>query len=227
MNLEQMEQLLKVAGHLFRPNPWHGVPTWEDQSANEVNAYIEIVPTDRVKYEIDKGTGYLKIDRPQKYSNIVPALYGLIPRTYSAEKSAEYTMKQTGRDDLVGDEDPIDICVLTEKTISHGDILVNCIPIGGYRMLDGGEVDDKIIAVLKDDLVYGHMRDIKDCPESILDKLKHYFLTYKEIPANNGSKAKVEITDLYGREEAIKIIELGIEDYNDKYNTEWFVEKTK
>ncbi|OIQ17151.1 MAG: inorganic pyrophosphatase [Bacteriovorax sp. MedPE-SWde] len=224
MNDLQMNQLLKMAGHLFRPNPWHGVALWSDEAKKEINAYIEIVPTDRVKYEIDKDTGYLKVDRPQKFSNIIPALYGLIPRTYSAEKSAEYTMKQTGRDGLFGDADPLDICVLTEKSISHGDILVNCVPIGGFRMLDGGEVDDKIVAVLKDDAIYGDMKDISECPKSILDKLKHYFLTYKQIPAD-GEEAKIEITGLYGREEALKIIDLGIEDYNDKFSTEWFTKK--
>lgn len=213
---EQVSQLLKEVGHLFRPNPWHGVPTWDNEEEKVINAYIEIVPTDRVKYEIDKATGYLKVDRPQKFSNIVPTLYGLIPRTYSAEKSADYTMKQTGRTGLFGDADPIDICVLTEKTITHGDLLVNCVPIGGFRMLDGGEVDDKIVAVLKDDAIYGHMQDISDCPESILNKLKHYFLTYKQIP-EAGEEAKIEITGLYGREEALKIIDLGIEDYNDKF----------
>ncbi|EQC44018.1 inorganic pyrophosphatase [Bacteriovorax sp. Seq25_V] len=221
MNNDQITEFLKVAGHLFRPNPWHGVNVWDDKDKSVLNAYIEITPSDRVKYEIDKATGYLKIDRPQKFSNIIPALYGLIPRTYSAEKSAEYTMKQTGRDGLFGDADPIDVCVLTDKNIDHADILVNCIPIGGFRMLDGGEVDDKIVAVLKDDATYGHMTDITDCPEAILNQLKHYFLTYKEIPQTD-KKAKVEITGLYGREEALKIIELGIEDYNDKYTAEYF-----
>lgn len=212
----EFREILSEVAHLFRPNPWHGVKTWADKSETDLNSYIEIVPTDRVKYEIDKETGYLKVDRPQKFSNIIPALYGLIPRTYSAEKSAKYTMEQTGRDGLFGDADPIDICVLTEKSISHGDILVNCVPIGGFRMLDGGEVDDKIVAVLKDDAIYGHMKDINECPEPILDKLKHYFLTYKQIP-EEGMKAKIEITGLYGREEALRIIELGEEDYNDKF----------
>ncbi len=212
----ELREVLKEVAHLFRPNPWHGVKTWSDKAANDLNSYIEIVPTDRVKYEIDKDTGYLKVDRPQKFSNIIPALYGLIPRTYSDEKSAKYTMERTGREGLFGDADPIDICVLTEKSISHGDILVNCVPIGGFRMLDGGEVDDKIVAVLKDDAIYGHMTDISECPQAILDKLKHYFLTYKEIPCE-GAKAKIEITGLYGREEALKIIELGEEDYNDKF----------
>lgn len=216
MDNAQLNELLKLAGHLFRPNPWHGVKTWDNADKKVLNSYIEITPVDRVKYEIDKETGYLKIDRPQKFSNIIPALYGLIPRTYSAEKSAKFAMEKSGRTGLFGDGDPLDVCVLTDKNIEQGDILVNCIAIGGFRMLDGGEVDDKIIAVLKDDATYGHMKDIKDCPEAILNQLKHYFLTYKEIPQTD-KPAKVEITGLYGAEEAHKIIELGIEDYNDKY----------
>lgn len=216
MNNDQINEFLKVAGHLFKANPWHGVTTWDNESKKELNAYIEITPVDRIKYEIDKKTGFLKIDRPQKFSNIIPALYGLIPRTYSAEKSAKFAMEMSGRTGLFGDSDPLDICVLTDKHIDKADILVNCIAIGGFRMLDGGEVDDKIIAVLKDDATYGHIKDVSEVPKAVIDQLHHYFVTYKEIPAE-GKKAKVEITGLYGAQEAHKIIELGIADYNDKY----------
>lgn len=127
---------------------------------NELTAFIEVVSTDTVKYEIDKDSGYLRIDRPQKYSNVVPALYGFIPQTFRGKKVGEYCSEKTGKPGIVGDGDPIDICVLTEKSIAHGDLLVNAIPIGGFRMIDGNEADDKIIAVLRNDTVYGHFRDI-------------------------------------------------------------------
>lgn len=202
---------------MFRPHPWHGIDIWDDKEKNILNVYIEIVPDDTVKYELDKKTGYLRVDRPQKFSNIIPALYGFVPKTYSGDLSAEYTNEATNRTDLVGDQDPLDICVLTEKHIKHGDLLLGAIPIGGFRMIDHGEVDDKIIAVLKNDAVYGNIKDVINCPEGILSRLKHYFLTYKEIPEANG-KAKCEITHLYGREEAMKIINLSMLDYNNKFS---------
>ena len=216
MNQDDIDKLLKQASHLFRAHPWHGIDLWEDQEKNILNAYIEIVPDDTVKYELDKKTGYLRVDRPQKFSNIIPALYGFVPKTYSGPKSAKYTNEVTGRTDLVGDNDPLDICILTEKHIKHGDLLLGAIPIGGFRMIDHGEVDDKIIAVLKNDAVYGKIKDVINCPEGILARLKHYFLTYKQIPEAN-AKATCEITHLYGREEALKVIELSILDYNDKF----------
>lgn len=159
MNNAELNEFLEKYGQMFRPNPWHGIKTWDDESKRVLNAYIEITPNDRVKYEVHKESGYLMVDRPQKFSNIIPQLYGLIPRTYSDKKSADFAESETGRTGIVGDLDPIDICVLTEKNIKQGDILVNCVPIGGFRMLDGGEIDDKIIAVLKDDAnVWSHHR---------------------------------------------------------------------
>ena len=88
--------------------------------------------------------------------------------------------------------------MLTEKTITHGDILVQAIPIGGFRMIDGNEADDKIIAVLQEDAVYGGWNDLKaSAPISAIERLRHYFLTYKDAPG--GSDPKVEITHIYGR----------------------------
>ncbi len=195
---------------LYRAHPWHGLELGA-KSPHLVNCYIEIVPTDTVKYELDKATGILRIDRPQKYSSLCPSLYGFLPRTYAGQNVANYCMEKTGRKDLIGDGDPLDVCVLTEKVIVHGDILVRAIPIGGFRLLDGNEVDDKLIAVLEDDLVYGEMKDIKDCPHGFIERLRHYFLTYKDVP--NETAAKVEITHIFGRDEALKIIELGSLDY--------------
>ena len=120
-----------------------------------MNAFIEIVPTDTVKYELDKTTGCLNVDRPQKFSNVCPTLYGFIPQTYCGEEVGAFCAERSGREGIDGDGDPMDICVLTEKAISHGDILVRAIPIGGLRMLDNEEADDKIVAVLEGDAVYG------------------------------------------------------------------------
>ena len=174
-----------------------------------------MVPTDTVKYEVDKVSGYLRLDRPQKYSNVVPALYGFIPQTLSGSRVGKYCEEKTGRSGIEGDNDPIDICILTEKEITHGDILVRSRPIGGFRMIDGNESDDKIIAVLNNDAVYGNYKDITDCPNLILDRLKHYFLTYKDLP---GNKANTEITHTFGIDEAYEIIKRAMEDYNERFN---------
>ena len=226
MTSVDVEKLLEYIGKVYKPHPWHGIATRPEEGQNLVNAYIEIVPTDRVKYEIDKDTGYLMVDRPQKFSNIIPSLYGFIPQTYSGKKIANYTRDKLGRQDLVGDGDPLDLCVLTEKPINHGDILLKAMPIGGFRMIDGGEVDDKIIAVLKDDPIYSAWNDVNECPALIIDSLRHYFLTYKEIPGSR-EKAEIEITDTYGAAEANKIISLSMEDYQDNYGLDRVAELLK
>lgn len=209
-----MDPIGRLMGLRFKSHPWHGVEI--GQNAPEVvTCYIEMVPTDTVKYEVDKKSGYLMIDRPQKYSNIVPALYGFIPQTYSGDKVAAYSMKKSGKSDLTGDSDPMDILVLTEKEITHGDILVFGRPIGGLRMIDGMEADDKIIAILDNDAVYGRYRNIFDLPTPIIDRLKHYFLTYKDLP---GNKREREITDVYGIEEAHEVIRFSVEDYQKKFS---------
>ena len=201
-----------------RAHPWHGVDIGEN-APEEIQCYIEIVPTDTVKFEIDKSTGLLKADRPQKYSNFCPTLYGLVPQTHCGPRIGEYCGKKVGRKNIIGDGDPLDICVLTEKEIMRGDLLLTAIPIGGMRAIDGNEADDKIIAVLKDDLAFKDFKDIKDCPKSLIDRLKHYFLTYKDFPEDvkASGKPKMEITHIYGRKEAQEIIRLSQEDYADHF----------
>lgn len=196
---------------LYKPHPWHGIPLGE-KCPDIVTAYIEMVPNDSVKYEIDKLTGYRKVDRPQKFSNIVPALYGFIPQTYCGENVREFAEMKSGKTVIKGDGDPLDICVLTERNITSGDIILEAIPIGGFRMIDKGEADDKIIAVLKQDEIYGNLKDVLDCPATLVNRLKHYFLTYKNIPGSENTA--VEITHTYGREEAHQVILRSIRDYN-------------
>ncbi len=192
---------------LFKPHPWHGISAGPD-SPVVVTAYIEMVPGDTVKYEIDKRTGYRKVDRPQKFSNYVPALYGFVP---------PYAEKMAGRPVERGDGDPLDICVLTERVINSGDILVEAVPIGGFRMIDKGEADDKIIAVLKQDEIYGQIKDVSECPPSLINRLKHYFLTYKNMPGREDKV--VEISHVYGVEEAREVILRSMEDYDRLYRS--------
>lgn len=211
--MDAVKEFWQLAGLRYKSHPWHGIKMGENAPL-VVNAFIEIVPSDTVKYELDKETGYLKVDRPQKFSNIIPALYGFVPQTFSGKRVAKYCADKTGRADIIGDGDPIDICVLSERYITHGDIIVHAEPIGGFRMIDGGESDDKIIAVLQEDEVYD-WNDISECPDSLVTRLKHYFLTYKDLPGQN--KNRCEITHIFGREEAHEILKLGNKDYKEKF----------
>jgi inorganic pyrophosphatase len=211
------EQAITANSHmiqLFRAHPWHGVSLGPDAPA-VVMCYVELVPTDAVKYELDKITGHLKIDRPQKYSNVCPTLYGLLPQTLCGERVAEACRERTGHTDIVGDGDPMDVCILSERPVSHGDILLRAIPIGGLRMIDHREADDKIIAVLKGDPAYGDWTDIYQCPPTLLDRLRHYFLTYKEVPGESGGM--VEIAEIYGHRVAHEMIERSREDYRQRF----------
>ncbi len=208
-----MDPIGRLMGLRYKSHPWHGVDIG-DESPELITCFIEMVPRDTVKYEIDKKSGYLKIDRPQKYSNAVPALYGFIPQTFSGKKVAEMACEKTGNTDIIGDADPIDICILTEKEITHGDILVRAKPIGGFRMIDNNQADDKIIAVLNNDALYESFEDISDVPVKVVNRLKHYFLTYKDLP---GNPADVEITHVYGKAEAHEVINRSIEDYRLKF----------
>lgn len=198
-----------------RAHPWHGVAIGE-KAPEYITAYIELVTSDTVKYELDKDSGVLKIDRPQLYSNVCPAMYGLVPRTYSGTHTANYCMEHSGRKNIVGDGDPLDILVLTEKNISHGDILVTAKVIGGLRMIDNGEIDDKIIAVLQNDALYSNWNDIYDIPKHIIDRLRHYFLTYKNVPGNETHSC--EILKVYGKTEAFEVIAASIKDYEELFH---------
>ncbi len=202
----------KLLGLRHKAHPWHGVEIGEE-APEMLTCFVEMVPTDTVKYEVDKATGYLTIDRPQKFSSILPALYGFLPQTYCGRRVGEASAISSNNPNIVGDGDPLDVCILTEKDIAHGDILVRAYPIGGFKMIDGNQADDKIIAVLQDDAVYSHYTDISQVPDSVVNRLKHYFLTYKEMPGEKQSRC--QITHTYNRDEALALIELAISDYRD------------
>ena len=200
---------------LFQAHPWHGVAPFHESPA-VVNAYIEIVPTDAVKYELDKPSGHLRVDRPQRFSSMCPTPYGFVPQTYCGESVAELCEARTGRKGIRGDGDPLDICVLTERPAAHGDFFVHARPVGGLRMIDGDEADDKIIAVLEADVTYGHITDISEAPPGLIDRLRHYFLSYKQLPQDDAPR-RVEIADVYDRAEAFDVIRRSAEDYRTQY----------
>jgi len=210
---EEVKKIVDAMSLRFVSHPWHGVEVGE-KSPEIVNAYIEIIPSDTIKYEIDKSSGLLMVDRPQKLSNNMPCLYGFVPKTLCDTKVAEFANLKTGRTNITGDMDPLDICVLSERNFLHGNILCESKVIGGMRMLDGGEADDKIIAVLKGDQAYGDINDISEMPKMVIDRVRHFFLTYKDL---DGGAKNVEITHVYGKEEAFEVIKRSREDYDAKY----------
>lgn len=206
-----LHNLIKL---LFQSHPWHGVEPLTN-TLGIVEAFIEIVPTDVVKYELDKASGRLRLDRPQRYSSLCPVPYGFIPQSFCGDTVAELCASRTGLHGVKGDGDPLDICVLTEKTMAHGNFFVRAKIIGGLRMIDGIEADDKIIAVLDNDIAYGHIQDIHEAPGGLVDRLKHYFLTYKQLPEE--APRRVEIADVYNRAEAMEVITRSLHDYRARY----------
>jgi inorganic pyrophosphatase len=189
----------------FRPHPWHGLEVGPDPP-EILNAYIEITPFDLMKYEVDKVSGYLRVDRPQRSSAQHPTLYGFVPRTYCHER-----VRKLAPGAKRGDGDPLDICVLSERAITRNEIIVRCRIIGGLQMIDGGEADDKIVGVLENDYVWGTARDVSEIPGVLVERLQHYFLTYKLVP---GRRAQARVAGVYGRTHALKVVRAAIADYN-------------
>ena len=122
----------------YRPHPWHGLSTGDDPPAR-IDAFIELTPFDVIKYEIDKRTGYLMVDRPQRTSSTPPTPYGFVPRTWCGSRVAALSPTSTR-----GDGDPLDVCVLTERPVDRTEILLKAHVIGGISMIDGGEADGLI-----------------------------------------------------------------------------------
>jgi len=191
-----------------RLHPWHGLEVGPEPP-RIVTAYIEITPRDVVKYELDKSSGLLKVDRVQQSSSSPPTLYGMIPRTYCGERVAELS---AGADRADGD--PLGICVFSERPIDKADIILQARVIGGLRMLDNGEADDKIIAVLANDPYWADANDLSDLPTNTVDRLDHYFRTYKLLGA---SDPPVNIESRYGRDDAFAVVNAATADYTDSF----------
>lgn len=192
----------------WRPHPWHGLEPGPDPPVL-VTTYIEITPFDVVKYEVDKATGYLHVDRPQLTSSSPPTLYGFIPRTWCGPR-----VQALSPNSSAGDGDPLDICVLSERPIDRADLLITARVVGGLQMVDDGEADDKIIAVIENDAIWSDVTDLVELPNALVQRLVHYFDTYKMYP---GSSADVSIDRWYGREHAWRVVEASMEDYDEQY----------
>ncbi len=174
-------------------NPWHEVSTGAD-APGTVNGIIEIPKGSRAKYEMDKETGMLKLDRVLFSAMFYPANYGFIPQTYCE------------------DNDPLDILVLTHETLPSM-CLVECKPIGVMRMLDQGEADDKIIAVAAHDAsVAPYIHDITDLREHFRRELHNFFEDYKKL-----ENKEVRVEEFLGRDVALEIISQAQVDYRLKF----------
>lgn len=191
----------------YRPHPWHGLSAGP-APPERVHAFVEITPFDLVKYEVDKESGYLRVDRPQRSSATPPTIYGFIPRTLGGARVAALAGAERG------DDDPLDVCVLSERPIDRAEIILEVQVVGGLLMIDRGEADDKIIAVLRDDAIWSQARDVGDLPPVLVERLQHYFSTYKLRP---GEPPRTEIRAVYGRERAFEVVRASLADYDGKW----------
>jgi inorganic pyrophosphatase len=171
---------------------------WHDVNPNRITpedflGVIEISQGAKTKYELDKETGVLILDRVLYTSTHYPANYGFIPRTYA------------------DDNDPLDILVLCTEPIAPL-TLVRCFPIGAIKMIDGDYLDEKIIALPFGDPTYKNTNDISELPEHIFNEMTHFFTVYKQL-----ENKETAVTDVVGRNEAIQIIRAAIDCYREKF----------
>ena len=192
---------------IHRPHPWHGL-SLGPQPPERVHVYVEITPFDTLKYEIDKESGYLRLDRPQPSSSIPPVPYGFIPRTYCGPRVAALS-PETSRGDATAD------ACFFRNAITRRVLLTANSSRHPYHRSD--EADDKIIAVLANDLVWGEVRDASELPAALVDRLRHYFGTYKMREA--GGPSSVKVHELYGRQRAHAVVEAAIADYRERFPT--------
>ena len=172
---------------------------WHDMDSARINpedfmVVIEIPKGSKVKYELDKQSGLLKMDRILYTSTHYPANYGFIPRTYAA------------------DLDPLDVLVLCSEQIAPL-TLIRCYPIGMITMLDNGRNDEKIIAIPFNDPTYNGYTDISELPKHLFDEMTHFFTVYKSL-----EKKETVVDEVKGRKEALEVIKMTIENYKEKFN---------
>lgn len=173
-------------------NPWHDI-SYGEKAPEIVKGIIEIPKGSRAKYELDKDSGMLMLDRVLFSAVYYPANYGFIPQTYC------------------DDGDPLDILVLCQIDLVPM-CMVNAKVIGVMRMLDGGEADDKIIAVAENDRSVSHINDISELPEHFIREMRAFFEDYKKL-----EHKEVVVEDFQNREVAFEIVEKAIKDYNDSF----------
>lgn len=173
-------------------NIWHDISPKRIRS-NDFMAVIEIEKGSNKKHELDKETGLIMLDRILSTATHYPANYGFIPRTYAE------------------DNDPLDVLVLCSEAIEPL-TLVRCYPIGVLSMLDGGEIDEKIIAVPFKDMMYNSYHDVNELPQHIFDEMSHFFKVYKEL-----ENKETAVGELGGEAKAVEVIDRCIDRYIEKF----------
>lgn len=176
-------------------NIWHDIDK-ERIKENEFEALIEIPKGSKAKYELDKETGLLRLDRVLYTSTVYPSNYGFIPRT------------------LADDGDPLDVLVLCNEPI-HPMVLVRCYPIGVITMVDNGKNDEKIIAIPFEDPTYNSYRSIEALPQHIFQEMQHFFTVYKQLENKHTA-----VNEVMGQKAATEVIRSCIENYKEKYGEE-------
>lgn len=207
-----------LLGMVSRAHPWHGVdPEVAGEFRGMLDAYIEMIEGDEFKRELDKRSGILRVDRARRLTSACPFPYGLIPQTYCGKRVAELCRQRSGRKRIKGDGDPLDIFVLTMHRLPAPDVLLRAHPIGGFRMIDSGQADDKIVAVHETDEWFDGLRDIRECSSAIIDKIEDYLLKYKTPPRSR--RRPVRIAEIYGPQDAFRVIQASREDYVETFGT--------
>lgn len=173
-------------------NPWHDVSAGEN-TPEHVNAIIEIPKGSRAKYELDKESGMLKLDRVLYSSVYYPHNYGFIPQSYG------------------DDNDPLDILVLSQIDVQPL-CLVPAKVIGVMQMIDNGEADDKVIAIAENDMSVTHIQDIGDLPEHFIRELRSFFEDYKKL-----ENKEVIVEEFQSKEKALEIVKKSFDDYRKKF----------
>lgn len=170
-------------------NPWHDLPNNPDTAHKGFNVVIEIPKGSKIKYELDKPSGLLRVDRMLYSSVVYPANYGFLPRSYC------------------DDNDPLDVLVLGNEPVMPLSIM-RVRAIGVMHMLDEGAADDKIIAVHVDDPAFKEYSDISELPQHAMREMKRFFMDYKTL-----EHKEVSVEDLHGAEVALKVIKQSYKDY--------------
>lgn len=174
-------------------NIWHNISD-ERITSKKFEALIEIPKGCKAKYELDKETGFLKLDRVLFTSTVYPANYGFIPKT------------------LAEDGDPLDVLVLCGETI-YPMTLVNCYPIGVIKMIDNGSLDEKIIAIPFSDPTYNSYYDVHELPKHVFDEMMHFFEVYKAL-----EHKQTTVKEICHRDEAVDIINKCLENYRKEFS---------
>ena len=186
-----------------RAHPWHGVnPRLDDQ---RFLAFIETTPFDLMKYELDMKLGLMRIDQPLETSSLPPSAYGFIPRTLCDPRVAQLSSR------LKGDRAPLDVFVLSERSIQHHNVLCEMRVVGGVPLRDENLVDDKLIAVLARDANFGHVQSIAEVPIYLIERITHFL--------SQVSLAGAPIVgDPFDRARAENLLQAGLEDYAQVYD---------